>query len=46
VTSVGIHGDVDPLIYVDGHYTGLPADEFSASSLQSEMEMLRQLAMG
>ncbi len=30
VTSVGIHGEVDPLIYVDGHYTGLPADEFLA----------------
>ena len=29
VTSVGIHGEVDPLIYVDGQYTGLPADEFS-----------------
>ena len=46
VTSVGIHGHVDPLIYVDGHYTGLPADEFSASSVQSQMEMLRQLATG
>jgi flavin reductase (DIM6/NTAB) family NADH-FMN oxidoreductase RutF len=46
VTSVGIHGEVDPLIYVDGHYTGLPADELSASSLQTEMAMLRQLAMG
>ena len=37
---------VDPLIYVDGQYTGLPADEFSASAVQSQMEMLRQLAMG
>jgi flavin reductase (DIM6/NTAB) family NADH-FMN oxidoreductase RutF len=27
VVSVGIHGTVDPLIYVDGRYTGLPADE-------------------
>ena len=27
VTSIGIHGEVDPLIYVDGQYTGLPADE-------------------
>jgi flavin reductase (DIM6/NTAB) family NADH-FMN oxidoreductase RutF len=42
VTSVGIHGEVDPLIYVDGHYTGLAADEFSAP-LQSQMETLCQL---
>jgi flavin reductase (DIM6/NTAB) family NADH-FMN oxidoreductase RutF len=26
VTSVGIHGAVDPLIYVDGRYTGVPAE--------------------
>jgi flavin reductase (DIM6/NTAB) family NADH-FMN oxidoreductase RutF len=44
VTSVGIHGAVDPLIYVDGHYTGLPADdESSAPTLQSQMETLCQL---
>ena len=46
VTFVGVHGAVDPLIYVDGHYTGLPANEFCAPSVQSQMEMLRQLAMG
>jgi flavin reductase (DIM6/NTAB) family NADH-FMN oxidoreductase RutF len=46
VTAVGIHGAVDPLIYVDGHYTGLPADEFSAPSVQSQMETLSLLAMG
>jgi flavin reductase (DIM6/NTAB) family NADH-FMN oxidoreductase RutF len=45
VTAVGTHGAVDPLIYVDGHYTGLPDDEFSAA-LQSQIEALRQLAMG
>jgi flavin reductase (DIM6/NTAB) family NADH-FMN oxidoreductase RutF len=45
VTSVGIHGAVDPLIYVDGHYTGLPADEFSAPPVLSEIEVLYQLAM-
>jgi flavin reductase (DIM6/NTAB) family NADH-FMN oxidoreductase RutF len=44
VTSVGIHGEVDPLIYVDGHYTGLPADdESSAPTLQSQMQTLCQL---
>jgi flavin reductase (DIM6/NTAB) family NADH-FMN oxidoreductase RutF len=44
VTSVGIHGAVDPLIYVDGHYTGVPADdESSAPTLQSQMETLCQL---
>jgi flavin reductase (DIM6/NTAB) family NADH-FMN oxidoreductase RutF len=42
VTSVGIHGAVDPLIYVNGHYTGLPADEFS-TPLQSQIETLCQL---
>ncbi len=46
VTSVGIHGAVDPLIYVDGHYTGLPADEFSAPPAQAQMETLRQSTMG
>jgi len=29
VTSVGIHGAVDPLIYVDGHYAGLTAGELA-----------------
>lgn len=42
VASVGIHGAVDPLIYVDGHYTGLPADELSAP-VQSQIETLCQL---
>jgi flavin reductase (DIM6/NTAB) family NADH-FMN oxidoreductase RutF len=42
VTSVGIHGEVDPLIYVDGHYAGLRADEPSAP-LRSQMETLCQL---
>jgi flavin reductase (DIM6/NTAB) family NADH-FMN oxidoreductase RutF len=42
VTSVGVHGAVDPLIYVDGHYTGLAADEFSAP-LQPQIESLCQL---
>jgi flavin reductase (DIM6/NTAB) family NADH-FMN oxidoreductase RutF len=46
VISVGIHGAVDPLIYVDGQYTGLPADELSAQAVPSQMEMPRQLAMG
>src|SRR5262245_43947560 len=46
VTSVGIHGAVDPLIYVDGHYTGLPAAEFCMPPVQSETEALRQLAVG
>jgi flavin reductase (DIM6/NTAB) family NADH-FMN oxidoreductase RutF len=40
VTSVAIHGAVDPLIYVDGHYTGLPADEPFAPPAQSQTEML------
>jgi flavin reductase (DIM6/NTAB) family NADH-FMN oxidoreductase RutF len=46
VTAVGMHGAVDPLIYVDGHYTGLPADELTASAVESQMETLRLLAMG
>ena len=45
VTSVGIHGEVDPLIYVDGKYTCLPPDAVAVSALQSEIEMLRQLAV-
>jgi flavin reductase (DIM6/NTAB) family NADH-FMN oxidoreductase RutF len=44
VTSVGIHGDVDPLIYVDGHYTGLPANDVSASSVRSQTRMPRPSA--
>jgi flavin reductase (DIM6/NTAB) family NADH-FMN oxidoreductase RutF len=44
VTSVAIHGEVDPLIYVDGKYTCLPADAVPASALQTEIELLRQLA--
>jgi flavin reductase (DIM6/NTAB) family NADH-FMN oxidoreductase RutF len=42
VTSVGIHGEVDPLIYVDGHYAGLAAEEFCAS-LQPQLETPCQL---
>jgi flavin reductase (DIM6/NTAB) family NADH-FMN oxidoreductase RutF len=42
VTSVGVHGEVDPLIYVDGHYAGIPADEVSAS-LRPQVESLCQL---
>ena len=42
VTSVDIHGEVDPLIYVDGRYAGLPADELSAP-LRSQVETLCQL---
>jgi flavin reductase (DIM6/NTAB) family NADH-FMN oxidoreductase RutF len=45
VTSVGIYGEVDPLIYVDGKYTCLPPDAMPASTLQTEIEILRQLAM-
>lgn len=45
VASVGIHGEVDPLIYVDGKYTCLPPDAMPASTLQTEIEILRQLAM-
>jgi flavin reductase (DIM6/NTAB) family NADH-FMN oxidoreductase RutF len=45
VTSVGIHGEVDPLIYVDGKYTCLPPDAIAVSALQTELEILRQLAM-
>jgi flavin reductase (DIM6/NTAB) family NADH-FMN oxidoreductase RutF len=43
VSFVGIYGEVDPLIYVDGRYTCLPADAIPASTLQTEIEMLRQL---
>jgi flavin reductase (DIM6/NTAB) family NADH-FMN oxidoreductase RutF len=45
VTSIGIHGEVDPLIYVDGKYTCLPPDAVAVSTLQTEIETLRQLAM-
>jgi flavin reductase (DIM6/NTAB) family NADH-FMN oxidoreductase RutF len=45
IISVGIHGEVDPLIYVDGQYTCLPADAVPASALQTEIETLRQLGM-
>ena len=45
VTSIGIHGEVDPLIYVDGKYTCLPPDAVAVSALQTEIEMLRQFAM-
>jgi flavin reductase (DIM6/NTAB) family NADH-FMN oxidoreductase RutF len=44
VTSIGIQGEVDPLIYVDGKYTCLPADAIAVSALQTEIEILRQLA--
>jgi flavin reductase (DIM6/NTAB) family NADH-FMN oxidoreductase RutF len=46
VVSVGIHGMVDPLIYVDGHYTGLPADKSAASEIEAQIEAYRQLTMG
>jgi flavin reductase (DIM6/NTAB) family NADH-FMN oxidoreductase RutF len=45
VTSIGVHGDVDPLIYVDGKYTCLPPDAIAVPALQTEIEILRQLAM-
>ncbi len=45
VTSIGIHGEIDPLIYVDGKYTCLPPDAIAVSALQTEIEMLRQLTM-
>jgi flavin reductase (DIM6/NTAB) family NADH-FMN oxidoreductase RutF len=44
VTSVGVHGEVDPLIYVDGKYTCLPPDAIAMSALQTEIELLSQLA--
>ena len=44
-TSIGTHGEVDPLIYVDGKYTCLPPDAIVVSALQTEIEILRQLAM-
>jgi flavin reductase (DIM6/NTAB) family NADH-FMN oxidoreductase RutF len=40
VTCADVHGVVDPLIYVDGHYTGLPADEISVQPLQPQLAML------
>jgi flavin reductase (DIM6/NTAB) family NADH-FMN oxidoreductase RutF len=46
VSSIGIHGVVDPLIYVDGHYTGLPAGEAPVSELQLQIEAYRQLTLG
>jgi flavin reductase (DIM6/NTAB) family NADH-FMN oxidoreductase RutF len=46
VVSVGIHGMVDPLIYVDGHYTGLPADKSCASEIESQIEAYSQLTLG
>src|SRR5262245_21532900 len=39
VTSAGIHGTVDPLIYVDGRYTCLPPDAIAGSALQTQIEM-------
>src|SRR5262245_32381319 len=44
VSAVGIHGAVDPLIYVDGHYTGVPTDALLAPPIQSEIEVLYDLA--
>jgi flavin reductase (DIM6/NTAB) family NADH-FMN oxidoreductase RutF len=46
VTAVGIHGAVDPLIYVDGRYTGLPDDDSYAPPVRSQIEALLQVAMG
>src|SRR5262245_55348348 len=40
VTAVGVHGAVDPLIYVDGRYAGLPAESLSAPCAQPPAEML------
>lgn len=45
VIAVGMHGEIDPLIYVDGHYTCLPAGQVVASQPQKEIEMSRQLAV-
>ena len=45
VTSIGMHGEIDPLIYVDGHYTCLSSDQSVATAAQVEIEMLRQIAM-
>jgi flavin reductase (DIM6/NTAB) family NADH-FMN oxidoreductase RutF len=45
VTAVGVHGAVDPLIYVDGQYAGLPAEASAMSRAQSEIDVLYQLAM-
>jgi flavin reductase (DIM6/NTAB) family NADH-FMN oxidoreductase RutF len=45
VVSIGMHGEIDPLIYVDGHYTCLPAGQVVASQSQKEIEMSRQLAV-
>jgi flavin reductase (DIM6/NTAB) family NADH-FMN oxidoreductase RutF len=45
VLSVGVHGEIDPLIYVDGHYACLPADQTVATAAQVEIELLRQIAM-
>jgi flavin reductase (DIM6/NTAB) family NADH-FMN oxidoreductase RutF len=45
VTSIGIHGEVDPLIYVDGKYTCLPPDSTAVPAIQTEIEIMRQLAM-
>lgn len=45
VTSVGIHGAVDPLIYVDGRYTGLPADDPFTPPAPSRNELPRRLAI-
>src|SRR5258706_8896895 len=40
ITSIGIHGEVDPLIYVDGKYTCLPPDAVAVPALQTEIEIL------
>jgi flavin reductase (DIM6/NTAB) family NADH-FMN oxidoreductase RutF len=45
VVAVGIHGEIDPLIYVDGRYTCLPSGQVVASQSQLEIEMSRQLAV-
>ena len=46
VTSVGIHGEVDPLIYVDGYYTGLAADEFFRSAPVTDRDALPTRGLG
>jgi flavin reductase (DIM6/NTAB) family NADH-FMN oxidoreductase RutF len=43
VISVATYGTVDPLVYVDGHYTGLPRDALPARP--SEIELLYQFAL-
>jgi flavin reductase (DIM6/NTAB) family NADH-FMN oxidoreductase RutF len=43
VITVGTSGTVDPLVYVDGRYTGLPGDALPAPL--SEIDLLYQFAL-